>query len=425
MRRALLGAAGALLLVGCAAEGGPSTAATTPPATFSPSATATPSAPDTSAVTSTSEEPPPPTLQESFEKVRSGVVRFEVAACGGGGQGSGFQIASDLVATVAHVVSEGQVIRVIEGTTSTAGTVIGIDQGTDVALVRTAVPLPGHVFTFAESGPRVGDQVAALGFPRGKPLGFDPGTINGLGRKADIGGYQRHDLLEMDAATNPGSSGGPVIRADGAVVGLVDAGPNPEGPIAGDQGGRLAVSSATAQPLIQIWSAAPQPAPAGDCAGAVYPDGTPIPPELFPTTEEKQAATTLTVYFQAINVGDFPTALAQLIHPGSLEEFTAAVESSYDDPIHYQSFEAVGGTVVVWVTFTSHQDAGMGPADRPEETCTDWSLDYVMAPKNGLWLIDATRPHDGTGSAPCASGATEGAPGTGATITADPSAPPN
>jgi hypothetical protein len=363
-------------------------------------------------------------LQDSFETVRSGVVRFEVAVCGGSGQGSGFQVAPDVVATVAHVVDQGQVIRVIEGTTSTAGTVLGIDQGTDVALVRTAVPLPGHVFAFAESAPRVGDEVAALGFPRGEPLGFNPGTINGLGRKADIEGYPRHDLLEMDAATNPGSSGGPVIRADGAVVGLVDAGPE------GDQGRRLAVSSATAKTLIQYWRADPQPPPTGDCAGAVYPDGTPVPPELFPTGEAMQVATTLSVYFEAINGGDFPTALAQLIHPGPLEEFSADVASSHDDAIAFRSAQVEGGTVVVWVTFTSHQDPGMGPGDRPEETCTDWSLDYVMAPKNGLWLIDATRPHEGTGNAPCASEApeatsttAEGTPSTAATMTADPTAP--
>jgi S1-C subfamily serine protease len=423
MRRVHVSAAAVLLLAGCSAAGDPSSADTTPSAPSSLSTPATSPAPGTSAATTTtattSETPPPATLQDSFEEVRSGVVRFEVARCDNYGQGSGFQISSDLVATVAHVVHQGQVIRVIEGTTSTAGTVIGLDQGTDVALVRTAVPLAGHAFTFAESAPRVGDPVAALGFPRGEPLGFNPGTINGLGRKADIEGFPRHDLLEMDAATHPGSSGGPVIRADGAVVGLVDA----EFP--GDEGRRLAVSSGTAKPLVAIWSRNPQPPPAGDCTGAVYPDGTAIPPELFPTGEEMQAAITLTVYFEGINSGDFPTALAQLVHPGSLETFTAAVASSHDDAFAYRSFQADGGNVLVWVTFTSHQDAGMGPADRPEETCTDWSLDYVMAPKNGLWLIDATRPHDGSGSAPCASESTTGAPSTAATMTADPTAPPS
>ncbi len=335
--------------------------------------------------------------------MQSGVVRFEVAGCGEAWQGSGFQLSPDLIATVAHVVDQGQVIRVIEGTTSTAGTVIGLDQGTDVALVRTAVPVHGYEFRLADSPPRVGDQIAALGFPEGEPLGYNPGAVNGLGRKADIEGYLRHDLLEMDAATNHGSSGGPVIRADGAVVGLVDAG------YEGIQGRRLAVSSATARTLIDGWRADPRPAPAADCTGALDPDGNPVPLEAFPTREDMQALATLSVYFRAVNGGDFPTALAQLTHPGSLESFSADVASSSDTQVDYQSVRTEGSALVVWVTFTSHQDPGKGPADRPQETCTDWSLDYTMVPKNGLWLIDATRPHDGVGGVPCA-GTTTGPP---------------
>lgn len=413
MRKSLLVGAGcALLLTGCGPLGGSpravTTAAPSPPSTASGPTVVTASASGTasSAAASTSTgSSPSPTLQQAFETVRSGVVRFEVAGCSATWQGSGFQLSSDLVATVAHVVVQGQVIRVIEGTTSTAGTVIGVDQGTDVALVRTAVPLDGHAFVFADTPPRVGDEVAALGFPEGEPLGFNPGTVNGLGRKADIEGYPRHDLLEVDAATNPGSSGGPVIRADAAVVGLVDAGPVSE------QGMRLAVSSATAKPLIDGWSAAPQPAPASDCTGAVDPEGNPVPPDAFPTREDMQAVTTLSVYFRAINGGDFPTALAQLTHPGSLPAFSAAVASSHDEAVDYRTVQPVGNALAVWVTFTSHQDPGRGPASRPRETCTTWSLDYVMTPKNGLWLIDSTRPHDGTGNAPCPGGAVPGTSG--------------
>jgi hypothetical protein len=308
---------------------------------------------------------------------------------------------------------------VIEGTTSTAGTVIGLDQGTDVALVRTAVPVNGHAFTFADAAPRVGDQIAALGFPEGEPLGFNPGTVNGVGRKADIEGYPRHDLLEMDAATNPGSSGGPVIRADGAVVGLVDA------EYTGSQGRRLAVSSASAKTSIDGWSADPQPEPepGADCTSAVDADGNPVPPEAFPTREDMQALTTLSVYFQAINGGDFPTALAQLTRPGSLESFSADVASSYDKPVHYQTIRTEGSALIVWVTFTSHQDPGKGPVDRPQETCTNWSLDYTMAPKNGLWLIDATRPHDGTGNTPCTGSTTGTSAGAGTTGAPAPTSP--
>jgi hypothetical protein len=63
-----------------------------------------------------------------------------------------------------------------------------------------------------------------------------------------------------------------------------------------------------------------------------------------------------------------------------------------------------GDRLRLWVTFTSRQDPGQGPAARPQETCTLWSLDYRMDRKNGLWLIDATRPHEGTGNAPCPTG---------------------
>jgi Trypsin-like peptidase domain len=406
MRMALVLGAGALLLSGCGALGG-SPSAGSPPATTMRSTDTTGISSATGATSSASATPLTPTLQQAFEATQSGVVRFEVAGCGTEWQGSGFQLSTNLVATVAHVVDQGQVIRVIEGTTSTAGTVIGLDQGTDVALVRTVVPLHGYEFNFADTAPRVGDQIAALGFPEGEPLGFNPGTVNGLGRKADIEGYPRHDLLEMDAATNFGSSGGPVIRADGAVVGLVDA------EYAGSQGRRLAVSSATAKTLIDGWSTDPQPEPAGDCTSAVDPDGNPVPPEAFPTREDMQALTTLSVYFRAINGGDFPTALAQLTRPGSLQSFSAGVASSSDKQVEYRSVRAEGSSLVVWVTFRSHQDPGKGPADRPQETCTDWSLDYTMVPKNGLWLIDGTRPHDGTGGEPCP-GTTTGSPsGTG------------
>jgi hypothetical protein len=340
-------------------------------------------------------------LQSAFEKVQSGVTRFEVATCEGNSTGSGFQLSPTLVATVAHVVHEGQIIRVIQGTMSTAGTVVGIDQGTDVALVETAVPLNGYAFSFSDTDPRVGDQVAALGFPRGDPLAFTPGTINGLDRKASIEGFPRYDLLEMDAATHPGSSGGPVIRSDGSVVGLVDAqGLDPETGVA-DQGRRLAVSSATAQPLIAEWSAHPLSVPVPDCRRSTSANGAPIPEQKFPHQVNVQAGRTLDLYFGAINDGDFATALAQLTTPGSLEDFHESVASTVDTDIDYRTFQIVGDERVLWVTFTSHQDVGKGPPGRPQETCTDWSLDFVLRQQNGLWLIDDTRPHDGTGHTPC------------------------
>jgi hypothetical protein len=338
-------------------------------------------------------------LQSAFEEVRSGVVRFEVATCEGNSIGSGFQLSPTLVATVAHVVEDGQVIRVIQGTTSTAGTVVGIDPGTDVALVQTVTPLSGRSLAFAADDPRVGDEIAAIGFPRGEPLAFNTGTVNGVGRKAVIGDFPRHDLLEIDAAVTHGNSGGPVIRADGAVVGLVDSVPSN-----GDQGRRMAVSTATARPLVEGWTAVPEPVTPAECPVPVDPNGDPLPTGSAPTRAELQSAATLDVYFRAVNGGDFPTAVAQLVDPPSLEAFTEGVTSTQDSDIVFRSWQQRGDDLVLWVTFTSRQDPGRGPAERPQEACTDWSLDYVMTQQNGLWLIGATEPHEGAGSTPCAGG---------------------
>lgn len=410
-RRTWLTVVVSVAAVACASPGpaGPS-AATPATATAAPSATAEPSVagpasvepePDPSTATTASERPstsPPPTLQSAFYEVRSGVVRLEVALCEGSAIGSGFAVSPDLITTAAHVVDRGQVIRAVQDTTSTAAEVVGIDPGADVALLRTAVPLDGQSLSFAAQSPRVGDEVAAIGFPLGQPLSYNAGTVNGLGRKAVIEGIPRHDLVEIDAATTHGSSGGPVIRADGTVVGIVDAGPD------GEPGRRLAVSSETARALIARWTATPEPVMPSGCAAVTREDGSPVSSGPVPARADVQSVATLDVYFRAINVGDFATAVAQLAEPTDLASFTEGVTSSQERDIRYRTVRTEGEALVVWATFTSYQDPGRGPAERPEETCTDWSLDYRMVPKNGLWLIDSTRPHDASGSAPCAAG---------------------
>lgn len=335
-------------------------------------------------------------LQQSFRTVRSGVVRFEVSGCDTSSIGSGFAISPTLVVTAAHVVNNGSVIRMVQGTTAVAGTVVGINSSTDVALVRAAAPLSGATLRFATGTPQIGDRVAAIGFPEGDPLSFNEGTVNGLDRKAIIDGIQRHSMIEMDAATTHGSSGGPVINAAGAVVGLVDAGPD------GQPGRRLAVSSGVAAPLVADWQAHPAPVPPPECASATGPDGQPVPGSASPTAANQQALATLAVYFRAVNNGDFSTAFAQLLHGGDLATFTRGVTSSQDSDFIVDALGSAGSAPTVSLSFTSHQDPGRGPAGRPQETCTRWSLDYGFARSNGLWLISSTTAQPGgPASRPC------------------------
>ena len=207
-------------------------------------------------------------------------------------------------------------------------------------------------------------------------------------------------MIEIDAAITHGSSGGPVIEADGGVVGLVDAEALQGGP-----GRRLAVSSAVAKPLVEAWTNHPQPMSEPSCASVPGPNGKPLPASDIPTTEARQALTTLDVYFRSINNGDFPTAVAQLPHPGSVAEFAKGVTSSHHSDFEIASVSSRSGSPVVWLAFTSEQDPGQGPAGREQETCTIWSLDFSFAQRNGLWLIESTRAHPGQlASQTCGSG---------------------
>ncbi len=338
----------------------------------------------------------PATLQSAFEDVRSGVVRLEVAGCDGGSVGTGFAVDDDLLVTAAHVVAGAQVVEVVQGTEATAGTVVGIDEGSDVALVRTATELTGAELEFSDDEVRVGDAVAAIGYPEGDALTLHPGTVNAVGRKAVVGEHALHDLVEFDAAVTHGDSGGPVVRTDGEVVGVVSGGPDDR------PGDRLAVSPTTAGPLVERWTADPVPVEVPQCSTVLDIEGETVEVTSLPTDPVEQSLATLDVYFRALNSGDFSTAVAQTVEDETAEEFQAQVASSHDSGFSVETADQRGDSVVVWLRFTSEQDAGQGPAARPEETCTDWSLDYTFVRDAGLWLIESSRAHEGAGSAPCA-----------------------
>src|SRR5262249_29615871 len=153
-----------------------------------------------------------------------------------------------------------------------SGTVIGLDAARDVALVRSSKPIGGYRFHFAARSPRLGEDVAALGFPVALPLTVTRGSVSGLNRTVPIDGVNRNRLVQTDAAVNPGNSGGPLMTNIGTVVGLVDLGTEQLNGLA------FAVSAQVAGPLIQSWSAAPQPIPPTDCSTSPTPQAAPATP---------------------------------------------------------------------------------------------------------------------------------------------------
>ena len=211
---------------------------------------------------------------------------MEVATCDGTDIGTGFLVGNRLVATVEHVVDGGQTITLKQnGKVVAHATVIGSDSARDLALVRTDKPIRGHHFVVATRSPQLGDDVAAIGFPLALPLTVTRGTVSGMDRTIPIDGLKRRNLIQTDAAVNPGNSGGPLITDSGAVVGLVDLGTSQANGLA------FAVSSQVAKPLLQAWQAAPQPVSAATCPSPASPSAQAAAPPSSGTSTTSSGVT--------------------------------------------------------------------------------------------------------------------------------------
>jgi S1-C subfamily serine protease len=164
----------------------------------------------------------------AVEKAKNAVVKIDKYTTINGserltGTGSGFVFSSDgLILTNAHVIENSGLLKVslLDGNEFT-GEIIGRDKDADIAIIK----IFGSGYTPVRLGSsgdlKIGQLVIAIGNPLGYQHSVSVGVLSGVGRTMSTpGGQLVDDILQSDAAMNPGNSGGPMINTDGEVIGI-------------------------------------------------------------------------------------------------------------------------------------------------------------------------------------------------------------
>ncbi len=182
----------------------------------------------------------PSPAAKAYEVIRPSVVRVRGLELDPDGDeeteksvGTGVVIVDrGVILTNLHVVAGAQLMKVAfaDGLQSDA-VIVSVQPENDLAVLQAkTVPddlVPATLKSTADLA--LGDPVVAVGFPFGVGPSVSSGVVSGLGREyiSPQGKRLLTNLIQFDAAANPGNSGGPLVTADGEVVGIVTAILNP------------------------------------------------------------------------------------------------------------------------------------------------------------------------------------------------------
>ncbi|WP_226481221.1 S1C family serine protease [Natrinema amylolyticum] len=165
---------------------------------------------------------------ESVTQIRVFGIEDPNTGAEGRGQGSGFLYDDRHIVTNDHVIATGQAadVRYINGDWTSA-TLVGRDYHSDLAVLEVDhVPKGVTPLSLSERRPVVGQQVAAVGNPLGYEGSMSAGIVSGVDRTLDFPdrAFSFPNVIQTDAAVNPGNSGGPLVDLDGNIVGVINSG---------------------------------------------------------------------------------------------------------------------------------------------------------------------------------------------------------
>jgi S1-C subfamily serine protease len=183
--------------------------------------------------------PAPPFSELVYERVRPSLVLVQTTGTGATpgstteGLGSGVVVdESGQILTSLHVVADAGTVQLTfaDGSQSPAQVVARVPAN-DIAVLRATNP-PANLPPATLGNPssvRIGDEAFAIGNPLGLTGSITAGVVSGLDRTFKLPNSDQtlHKLIQIDAAVNPGNSGGPLVNRDGEVIGIVTALVNP------------------------------------------------------------------------------------------------------------------------------------------------------------------------------------------------------